>query len=39
MQDFLAVGFVLPKVTKSWSLLSYFSSNSSMLNILGEHLH
>jgi hypothetical protein len=39
MQGFLAVGFVLPKATTSWSLFSYFSSNSSMLTILGEHLH
>jgi hypothetical protein len=39
MQDFLAVGFVLPKETKSWSLFPNFSSNSSMLTILGEHLH
>jgi hypothetical protein len=35
----LAAGFVLPKETKSWSLFSYFISNSSMLTILGEHLH
>jgi hypothetical protein len=39
MQDFLAAGFVLPKATKSWSLFSDFRSNSSMLTILGEHLH
>jgi hypothetical protein len=39
MQGFLAVEFVLPKATKSWSLFSDFSSNSSMLTILGEHLH
>jgi hypothetical protein len=38
MQDFLAGGFVLPKATKSWSLLSIFSSSSSMLTILGKHL-
>jgi hypothetical protein len=31
MQDFLAAGFVLPKATKSLSLFSDFSSNSSML--------
>jgi hypothetical protein len=37
-QDFLAAGFVLPKATKSLSLFSYFSSNSSMLTILGEHM-
>jgi hypothetical protein len=39
MQGFLAGGFVLPKVTKSWSLLSNFSSSSSMLTILGKHLN
>jgi hypothetical protein len=39
MQGFLACGFVLPKATKSWSLFSDFSSNSSMLTILSEHLH
>jgi hypothetical protein len=39
MQGFLAGGFVLPKATKSWSLFLDFSSNSSMLTILGEHLH
>jgi hypothetical protein len=39
MQGFLAAEFVLPKVTKGWSLFSDFSSNSSMLTILGEHLH
>jgi hypothetical protein len=39
MQGFLAGGFVLPKTSKSWSLLSCFSSSSSMLTILGEHLH
>jgi hypothetical protein len=39
MQGFLAVGFVLPKATKSWSLFPNFSSNYSMLTILGEHLH
>jgi hypothetical protein len=39
MQGFLAAGFVLPKSIKSWSLLSYFRSSSSMLTILGEHLH
>jgi hypothetical protein len=38
MQGFLAGGFVLPKVSKSWSLLSSFSSSSSMLTILGKHL-
>ena len=38
MQDFLAGGFVLPKATKSWSLISNFSSSSSMLTILGKHL-
>jgi hypothetical protein len=38
MQDFLAGGFVLPKATKSWSLLSNFSSSSSMLTILRKHL-
>jgi hypothetical protein len=38
MQDFLAGGFVLPKATKSWSLLSNFNSSSSMLTILGKHL-
>jgi hypothetical protein len=39
MQGFLAAGFVLPKATENWSLFSDFSSNSSMLTILGEHLH
>jgi hypothetical protein len=39
MQGFLAVVFVLPKATKSWSLFSKFSSNYSMLSILGAHLH
>jgi hypothetical protein len=39
MQGFLAGGFVLPKASKSWSLLSNFSSYSSMLTILGEHLY
>jgi hypothetical protein len=34
----LATGFVLPKAIKSWSLISDFSSSSSMLTILGEHL-
>jgi hypothetical protein len=38
MQGFWAVGFVLPKATKSWSLLSSFSSSSSMLTILDKHL-
>jgi hypothetical protein len=28
----------LPKAFKSWSLLSDFSSSSSMLTILGKHL-
>jgi hypothetical protein len=39
MQGFLAGWFVLPKATKSWSLISNFSSYSSMLTFLGEHLH
>jgi hypothetical protein len=39
MQGFLATGFVLPEATKSWSLFSDFSSSSSMLTILCEHLH
>jgi hypothetical protein len=39
MHGFLAARFVLPKATKSWSLFSDFSSSSSMLTILGEHLH
>jgi hypothetical protein len=39
MQDFLGGGFLLPKATKSWSLFSDFNSNSSILTILGEHLH
>jgi hypothetical protein len=39
MQGFLAAGFLLPKATTSWPLFSDFSSNSSMLTILGEHLH
>ena len=39
MQGFLAGGFVLPKATKSWFLISNFSSYSSMLTFLGEHLH
>jgi hypothetical protein len=34
MQGFLAGGFVLPKAAKSWSLISNFSSYSSMLTIL-----
>jgi hypothetical protein len=38
MQGFLAGGFVLPKASKSWSLLSSFSSSSSMLTILDKHL-
>jgi hypothetical protein len=38
MQSFLTGGFVLPKASKSWSLLSNFSSSSSMLTILGKHL-
>jgi hypothetical protein len=38
MQGFLTSVFVLPKATKSWSLLSDFSSSSSMLTILGKHL-
>ena len=38
MQGFWAGGFVLPKATKIWSLLSNFSSSSSMLTILGKHL-
>jgi hypothetical protein len=38
MQGFLAGGFVLPEATKSWSLLSNFSSSSNMLTILGKHL-
>jgi hypothetical protein len=38
MQSFLAEGFVLPNASKSWSLLSSFSSSSSMLTILGKHL-
>jgi hypothetical protein len=29
----------LPKAANSWSLFSDFSSNSSMLTILGEHLY
>jgi hypothetical protein len=37
-QGFLVGGFVLPKATKSSSLISNFSSYSSMLTILGEHL-
>jgi hypothetical protein len=39
IEGFLATGFVLLKATKSWSFFSDFSSNSSMLTILGEHLH
>jgi hypothetical protein len=39
MQGFLACEFVLPKVTKSWSLFPNFSSNSSILTILGKHLN
>jgi hypothetical protein len=39
MHGFLAGGFVLPKATKSWSLFSNFSSYSSMLTNLGEHLY
>jgi hypothetical protein len=35
MQGFLACGFVLPKASKSWSLLV---SSSSMLTILDKHL-
>jgi hypothetical protein len=38
MQGFLVVGFVLPKETKSLSLIPNFSSNSSILSILGKHL-
>jgi hypothetical protein len=38
MQGFLAGGSVLPKASKSWSLLSSFRSSSSMLNILDKHL-
>jgi hypothetical protein len=38
MQGFLAGRFVLPKASKSWSLFLDFSSNYSMLTILGEHL-
>jgi hypothetical protein len=38
MQVFLAGGFVFPKASKSWSLLSSFSSSSSMLTILDKHL-
>jgi hypothetical protein len=38
MQDFLDSGFVLPKATKSWSLLPIFSSSSGMLTIQGKHL-
>jgi hypothetical protein len=38
MWGFLAGGFVLPKAYKSWSLLSNFSSSSSMLTIQGKHL-
>jgi hypothetical protein len=30
MQGFWAGGFVLPKVTTSWSLISNFNSYSSM---------
>jgi hypothetical protein len=33
MQGFLAGGFVLPKASKGWSLLSSFSSSSSVLTI------
>jgi hypothetical protein len=39
MQGFLAGGFVLLKATKSWSLFPNFSSNSSILTILGKHLN
>jgi hypothetical protein len=39
MQGFLVCGFVFPKTTKSLSLFSKFSSYSSMLTILGEHLY
>jgi hypothetical protein len=38
MQGFLACGFVLPKVNKSLSLFSNFSSYSSMLTILDKDL-
>jgi hypothetical protein len=38
MQGFLAGGFVLPKASNSWSLLSNFSLSSSMLTILVKHL-
>jgi hypothetical protein len=38
MQGFLVGGFVLPKASKGWSLLSCFSSSSSMLTILNKHL-
>jgi hypothetical protein len=39
MQGFLAVGFVLPKATKSRSLFPNFNYNSSILTILGKHLN
>jgi hypothetical protein len=39
MQGFLACGFVLPKATKIWSLFPNFSSNFSILTILGKHLN
>jgi hypothetical protein len=38
MQGFLAGGFVLPKTSKNWSLLSSFSSSSSILTILYKYL-
>jgi hypothetical protein len=38
MWGFLAGELVLPKASKSWSLLPNFSSSSSMLIILGKHL-
>jgi hypothetical protein len=38
MEGFLIGGFVLPNKTKSWSLLSNFSSSSNMLTLLGKHL-
>jgi hypothetical protein len=39
MQGFLASGYALRKMTKSWSLISNFSSYYSMLTNLGEHLY
>jgi hypothetical protein len=39
MQGLLAGGSVLPETTTSWSLISNFNSYSSMLTILGGHLH